>query len=201
MRMTDDQKAAARAVIVNAAGRRFRVDGLAGVGIDALARESGQTSGAIYAHFSSKAAVFAAVVGAGLGRLKAGIARFRSTGPGWARVFALQYLSAQHRDQIADGCLLPSLSADVARSNEELRSAYAAEFEMAILALSEGCPGPTAEERRQQAITLLVLGTGGILLSRAVPAGSLSDDILEAASRAASALVTSRDVTFSYRQG
>ncbi|MCZ8261086.1 MAG: TetR/AcrR family transcriptional regulator [Beijerinckiaceae bacterium] len=188
MRMTDDQKAAARAVIVNAAGRRFRVDGLAGVGIDALARESGQTSGAIYAHFSSKAAVFAAVVGAGLGRLKAGIERCRSTGPGWARVFARQYLSKQHRDQVADGCLLPSLSADVARSNEELRSAYAVEVETAIMALSEGCSGPTAEERRQQAITLLVLGTGGILLSRAVPAGSLSDDILEAASRAVSKL-------------
>ena len=188
MRMTDDQKAAARAVIVNAAGRRFRVDGLAGVGIDALARESGQTSGAIYAHFSSKAEVFAAVVSAGLARLKAGIERCRSTGPGWARIFALQYLSKQHRDQVADGCLLPSLSADVARSNEELRSTYATEVETAIMALSEGCPGPTAEERRQQAITLLVLGTGGILLSRAVPSGSLSDDILEAASRAVSKL-------------
>lgn len=187
MRMTDEQKAAARAVIVNAAGRRFRADGLAGVGIDALAREAGQTSGAIYAHFSSKAEVFAAVVSAGLARLKAGIERCRAAAPGWARVFALQYLSTHHRDQVADGCLLPSLSADVARSNEELRSAYAAEFETAIQALAEGCTGPTAEERRQQAITLFVLGAGGILLSRAVPAGSLSDEILKAASRAVSA--------------
>ncbi len=186
MRMTDEQKAAARAVIVNAAGRRFRVDGLAGVGIDALAREAGQTSGAIYAHFSSKAEVFAAVVSAGLVRLKAGIERCRAAGPSWARLFALQYLSKQHRDQVAEGCLLPSLSADVARSNEQLRSAYAAEFETAIQSLSEGCPGSTAEERRQQAITLFVLSAGGILLSRAVPTGSLSDEILEAASRAAS---------------
>jgi TetR/AcrR family transcriptional repressor of nem operon len=190
MRMTDEQKAAARTVIVNAAGRRFRVDGLAGVGIDALAREAGQTSGAIYAHFSSKAAVFAAVVGAGLGRLKAGIERCRPAGPGWARVFARQYLSGQHRDQIADGCLLPSLSTDVARSDEDLRSAYAAEFESAIQVLSEGCTGSTAEERREQAITLLALGAGGVLLSRAVPAGRLSDEILEAASRAASRLST-----------
>lgn len=190
MRMTEEQKAAARAVIVNAAGRRFRVDGLAGVGIDALAREAGQTSGAIYAHFSSKAAVFAAVVSTGLARLKAGIERCRPAGPGWARVFALQYLSGQHRDQIADGCLLPSLSADVARSDEELRSTYAAEFESAIQVLSEGCTGSTAEERREQAITLLVLGAGGVLLSRAVPAGLLSDEILEAASRAASRLST-----------
>ncbi len=88
------------------------------MGIDALAREAGQTSGAIYAHCSSKAEVFAAVVSAGLTRLQAGIERCRAAGPGWARVFALQYLSKQHRDQIADGCLLPSLIADVARSHE-----------------------------------------------------------------------------------
>jgi len=190
MRMTDEQKSAARTVIVNAAGRRFRVDGLAGVGIDALAREAGQTSGAIYAHFSSKAAVFAAVVSTGLGRLKAGIERCRPAEPGWARVFALQYLSGQHRDQIADGCLLPSLGADVARSDKDLRSAFAAELESAIQMLSEGCTGSTAEERREQAITLLVLGAGGVLLSRAVPAGLLADEILGAASRAASRLST-----------
>lgn len=185
MRMTDEQKAAARAVIVNAAGRRFRVDGMAGVGIDALAREAGQTSGAIYAHFASKAAVFAAVVDAGLARLRAGMERCRAAGAGWAKVFARQYLSAPHRDQIADSCLLPSLSADVARGDMALRSAYAGELAIAIETLAEGCPGGTAAERRQQAIALLVLGAGGLLLSRAVPAGSLADEILAAATAAA----------------
>ncbi|MCA3628457.1 MAG: TetR/AcrR family transcriptional regulator [Methylobacterium sp.] len=186
MRMTDEQKAAARAVIVNAAGRRFRTDGLAGVGIDALAREARQTSGAIYAHFPSKAAVFAAVVEAGLARLLAGMERARSMGKGWARMFTQQYLSAQHRDQIAEGCLLPSLSADVARGDGELRAAYAAEFEKAVETLAEGCPGATAEERRRQAIAMLVLGAGGLLLSRAVPPGPLADEILAAALDAAS---------------
>lgn len=192
MRMTEDQKAAAQALIVNAAGRRFRVDGLAGVGIDALAREAGQTSGAIYAHFASKAAVFAAVVSTGLVRLKAGIERFRAAGPGWARVFAGEYLSNRHRDQIADGCLLPALSADVARGDTDLRSAYADALSRAIEALSEGCPGKTAEERRRQAMSLLALSAGGILLSRAVPTGPLADEILEA-SRQAAGLLTPED--------
>jgi AcrR family transcriptional regulator len=185
MRMTDEQKTAARAVIVTAAGRRFRVDGMAGVGIDALAREAGQTSGAIYAHFASKAAVFAAVVDAGLARLRAGMERCRAAGAGWARVFARQYLSAQHRDQIADGCLLPSLSADVARGDMALRSAYAADLVRAIDTLAEGCPGATEAERRQKAIVLLALGCGGVLLSRAVPAGPLADEILAATTAAA----------------
>ena len=50
-----------------------------------------------------------------------------------------------------------------------------------------GLVADLALERRQQAITLFVLGAGGILLSRTVPAGSLSDEILEAASRAVNA--------------
>lgn len=189
MRMTDEQKAAARAVIVTAAGRRFRVDGMAGVGIDALAREAGQTSGAIYAHFASKAAVFAAVVDAGLVRLRAGMDRCRAAGPGWARVFARQYLSALHRDQIADGCLLPSLSADVARGGAELRADYAAALDAAIATLAEGCAGATPEERRAQAIQVLVLGAGGLLLSRAVPPGALADEILAASDKAAGTLL------------
>jgi AcrR family transcriptional regulator len=189
MRMTDEQKAAARAVIVTAAGRRFRVDGMAGVGIDALAREAGQTSGAIYAHFASKAAVFAAVVDAGLIRLRAGMDRCRAAGTGWARVFAQQYLSAPHRDQIAEGCLLPSLSADVARGGAELRADYAAALDAAIATLAEGCPGATPEERRAQAIQVLVLGAGGLLLSRAVPPGALADEILAAADQAAGTLL------------
>ncbi|MCZ8316064.1 TetR/AcrR family transcriptional regulator [Phreatobacter sp.] len=183
--MTDEQKAAARAVIITAAGRRFRVDGMAGVGIDALAREAGQTSGAIYAHFTSKAAVFAAVVDAGLARLRAGMERCRAAGAGWARVFVRQYLSAQHRDQIAEGCLLPSLSADVARGDMDLRSAYAADLARAIDTLAEGCVGATEAERRQTAIALLALGAGGLLLSRAVPAGPLADEVLAAATAAA----------------
>ncbi len=181
MRMTDEQKAAAQAVIVTAAGRRFRVDGMAGVGIDALAREAGQTSGAIYAHFSSKAAVFAAVVDAGLQRLRAGMDRCKAAGTGWARVFAAQYLSRLHRDQIAEGCLLPSLSADVARGDPTLRTDYATAFEQAITTLAEGCPGMTSEERRSQAIQILVIGVGGLLLSRALPSGTLADDVLSAA--------------------
>ena len=189
MRMTPDQKEAARAVIVAAAGRRFRVDGMAGVGIDALARDAGQTSGAIYAHFTSKADVFAAVVAAGLARLLGGVERARAAGAGWARLFSRQYLSREHRDQIADGCLLPSLSADVARSDPALRASYASQVETVIACLADGCSGMTPEARRQQAIGLLVLGAGGLLISRAMPSGALADEILSAAEQAVDAVL------------
>ena len=193
MRMKPEQKQAARAAIVEAAGRRFRLEGRAGVGIDGLAAEAGQTSGAIYAHFGSKAEVFAAVVEAGLQRLNAGIARTRATGGAWVAAFAAGYLSRGHRRSVGEGCALPSLSADVARAPAEVRQVYADGLDRAIRALSEGCAGATPEQRRAQAIAVLALSAGGILLSRAVPDGPLAEEILAACKAATSSLVEPMD--------
>lgn len=192
MRMKPEQKQAARMAIVEAAGRRFRLEGRAGVGIDALAAEAGQTSGAIYAHFGSKAEVFAAVVEAGLQRLVAGIERTRTAGGAWVAAFATGYLSRGHRRSVAEGCALPSLSADVARAPAEVRQVYAEALEEAIALLASGCNEPTSEEQRVGAVAILALAAGGMLLSRAVPDGPLADEILQACREAALVLASSR---------
>jgi TetR/AcrR family transcriptional repressor of nem operon len=152
MRMRPEQKEAARAAIVAAAGRRFRLSGQAGVGIDALAGETGQTSGAIFAHFRSKAEVFAAVVEAGLGRLLSGIERTKAASGAWAAAFAAGYLSRGHRRGIAEGCLLPGLSADVARAPADVRETYGRSVDLALGLLADGCAGAGDRERREKAI-------------------------------------------------
>jgi TetR/AcrR family transcriptional repressor of nem operon len=195
MRMKPEQKQAARAAIVEAAGRRFRMEGRAGVGIDALAAEAGQTSGAIYAHFGSKAEVFAAVVATGLRRLVAGIERTRASGGSWVTAFAAGYLSRGHRRSIAEGCALPGLSADVARAPADVRQTYAGSLEEAITFLAAGCDRPTPEEQRAGAVAILALAAGGILLSRAVPDGPLADEILDACRKAAATLAGSREAS------
>jgi AcrR family transcriptional regulator len=190
--MKPEQKQAARAAIVEAAGRRFRMEGRAGVGIDALAAEAGQTSGAIYAHFGSKAEVFAAVVETGLRRLVAGIERTRAAGGAWVAAFAAGYLSRGHRRAIAEGCALPGLSADVARAPAEVRQTYADALDEAITLLAGGCDRPTLDERRAVAVAILALASGGVMLSRAVPDGPLADEILSACRKAAATLASSR---------
>ena len=90
MRMTPENKHKARAALVDAAGKLFREQGVAATGIDAIARETGQTSGAFYAHFPSKADVFRDAVEAGFARLIGGIKRTGEGGRGarWAGQFA-----------------------------------------------------------------------------------------------------------------
>lgn len=185
MRMTAEQKAAARAAILGAAGKRFREKGEAGIGIDGLAAAAGLTSGAIYAHFKSKAELFAGVVDQGLRRLVAGIERFKPMGPGFAKAFASRYLGADHRAAIAEGCLLPALSADIARSPADVRARYAEGVEAAIAALAQGCTGATEEERRSQAIAVLALSAGGLLIARALPDGPLADEVLASTTKGA----------------
>ena len=54
MRYGKDQKQATRRRIVEAAGRRFKQDGIDGAGVAAVMSDAGLTNGAFYAHFASK---------------------------------------------------------------------------------------------------------------------------------------------------
>ena len=83
----------ARARLVDAAGRGFRTGGFGGAGVDALAKGAGLTSGAFYAHFSSKAEAFQLAVADGLAFLRGGILKFReSHGRNWREPFIDFYL-------------------------------------------------------------------------------------------------------------
>src|SRR5207244_13509366 len=54
MRYGKDQKRATRRRILEAAGRRFKEDGIDGAGIAVVMSDAGLTNGAFYAHFASK---------------------------------------------------------------------------------------------------------------------------------------------------
>src|SRR3954468_18640411 len=54
MRYPKDQKQATRQRILEAAGRRFKQDGIDGAGVAAVMTDAGLTNGAFYAHFKSK---------------------------------------------------------------------------------------------------------------------------------------------------
>src|SRR5688500_20368304 len=54
MRYGKDHKQATRQRILEAAGRRFKQDGIDGAGVAAVMSDAGLTNGAFYAHFASK---------------------------------------------------------------------------------------------------------------------------------------------------
>src|SRR6059036_1401128 len=78
MRYGKDQKQATRQRILQAAGQRFKQDGIDGAGIAAVMSDAGLTNGAFYAHFASKEDLVANVV---TDQLLDTAARLSSTGP------------------------------------------------------------------------------------------------------------------------
>src|SRR4249919_1699232 len=103
MRYGKDQKQATRQRIVEAAGRRFKADGIDGAGVAAVMSDAGLTNGAFYGHFTSKEDLVANVLA---DQLRAQRHSFDAQTPDRAglEAFIRSYLSPQHRDQCADGC-------------------------------------------------------------------------------------------------
>ena len=188
MRMTPENKDKARAALVDAAGKLFREQGVAATGIDAIARSIGQTSGAFYAHFPSKADVFRGAVEAGFARLTFGIKRSSDAGGSrWATLFAKRYLSRSRRDSVGEGCLMPTLANEATRAGGEAHRLFGRMLTEAASELASGCGED--DRRLDRAFAILALCAGGLMLARAVPDEATSDTMLKACRDAAEALI------------
>lgn len=190
MRMTPETKDKARAALVDAAGRLFREQGVSATGVDAIARAIGQTSGAFYAHFASKADVLGEAVDAGFARLIGGIRRVGETGDAHAALeFAQRYLTTAARDNVGRGCLLPTLANDAARADTTTHRAFGEHLALAALELAKGCGDGDEKQREDRAFAMLALCAGGLMLARAMPDRAASDRMLDACRDAAKKLV------------
>jgi AcrR family transcriptional regulator len=168
--------------VLDAAAREFREQGFGGVGVDALAKSAGVTSGAFYSHFRSKSGAFRAVVAQGVQRLNAAVGLFRGKyGDKWFVAFASYYLGKEHRRDVAGGCALPSLSAEVARAPDDTRKDYEAELVRVATAIAEGLPGHPGREAAWPVMAQLA---GGVLLARAVKSEALAKEIAESVLKA-----------------
>jgi AcrR family transcriptional regulator len=172
------KKEESRARILASAGRGFRGQGFGGLGVDGLAKAAGVTSGAFYAHFKSKSEAFREAVRAGMADLGAGVEAFRDEGGDWIGRFIDFYLGERGRSPLAESCALQSLTAEVARADDETRAAYEAELRPVIEALAAGLAADGAG--RARAIALLALLSGGVSMARAVTDPDLQAEIVAA---------------------
>lgn len=189
MRYKLDHKSRTKQRILAMAAQSFNADGYAATGVAKVMQACGLTVGGFYAHFANKEGLLAEVLAHRLDRtrknLLAGLDTFQ--GVPWVREFMRRYLSRSHRDDPASGCVLPALSAEVARQDSCTRDVFEEHLHQIIAEVSDKIPpGPhpqmSAEDR---ALATIALGAGALLLSRAVNDQVLADRILMAARRMA----------------
>lgn len=167
MRYGPEHKAQAREKLLGAVGRGFRRLGYGGIGVDALAKEAGVTSGAFYGHFASKAEALEAVAVSGITDLRETVRGLQASDPeGWLETFVDFYLSTRRTCELGESCALQSLTPEVARAERSTRVAYETELLCLVEAFSAGLPGSPAA-RRKLAWTILAILSGGVTLARA----------------------------------
>ena len=191
MRYSKDHKQATRQRILEAAGRRFKQDGIDGAGVAAVMSDAGLTNGAFYAHFASKEDLVANVLA---DQLRAQRHSFDAQSPDRAglEAFIRSYLSPQHRDQCADGCPSAALLDEIARRPAATKQVFTDELMGVVDDIASRLGRTDAEAPRTDALTLFGLMLGTLQLARALTDRDLSDQLLSRGVETAMTLLNDR---------
>lgn len=182
-----EHKEATRRRMIEAAGRRFKSDGIDGSGIATLVADVGLTNGAFYGHFSSKDDLIATVVAHQLAEQVA-VLNSLPAGLESVKAFLGQYLSAGHRDDLAGGCPSAALLDEIGRCDVSVREAYTQGAASMIEAIARHLDDGDPQRTEERAIALFSLLVGALQTARAVTDPALSEQILAAAMSAALSL-------------
>lgn len=183
MRYTKEHKEKTRKKILETAGKKFRKDGVAAVGLAELMANAGLTNGAFYAHFKSKEDLLRNVISCVFQERDAYIASLASA-VGLSGALEA-YLSAQHRDNSGMGCPTAALVAEIVRHPKQTRKVFTEKLENSLNQLAKQIPAKSEAESYQKAIAIFSLIVGAVQLARAVSDQNLSDTILQNALNAA----------------
>ena len=185
MRNSQDRKNKTRQRILNTAARLFSRNGFSEITIGEIMTAAGLTHGGFYRHFNSKDELYAEAVRHFLCK-ETPEPWQKSSGDAcladqpFARSVVDAYLSRDHLDDLDGSCPLIGLPSDVARSSPFVKAAYREVAESMIRVFESNLNAPDAH---QQALILVALCVGAMVLARAVDDQLLADDFRNAALR------------------
>jgi len=183
MRRSKAEKAKTHKRIVAIAAKRFREEGLAGIGIADLMKEAGLTVGGFYKHFKSRDHLVAEAVGSALGVWKHQVDAAASGGPPVTYESLVDdYLSEAHRNHPGTGCPVGALAGDIARSDKRTRALVTRQIRENIELLATLIRGGNKKDKgtaRSQAVLTYCALVGAIGVARAVSDAQLSHEILK----------------------
>jgi len=183
MPYSTNHKRGTRARILNVAAHLFNKKGFSEASIEGIMTAAGLTHGGFYRHFHSKDELYAEAV---RNFLHPDVQEpWQKPRPelcdpkvSFGRYIVDAYLSREHLDDLDGSCPLIGLSSDVARSSQTVKAAYREVVESMIRLFEANSHGPKA---REQALVLIALCVGGMVLGRGLDDEDLADDIRNAA--------------------
>jgi TetR/AcrR family transcriptional repressor of nem operon len=184
MRVSRAQVQQNRERILQEAARLFRERGFDAVGVADVMKAAGLTHGGFYGHFKSKDDLIAqAMHAAALPVLEGWREEAQTDGPAALKAIAGRYLSLEHRDDPAEGCLLAALGPEIARLKGAARGPVTEVAQGIVEVLQDLAPGDTQAERRRRAIALYAGWIGAMVLARASDDETFSREVLAAVAK------------------
>ncbi|WP_416356297.1 TetR/AcrR family transcriptional regulator [Aureimonas phyllosphaerae] len=183
MRVSRTQAEANRERVIDVASRLFRRHGFDGIGLKDLMAAAGLTQGAFYKQFASKEDLAAQATVRGYAGIRERWRQFASQDPRRPLASLVRsYLSPEHRDEQAEGCVMAALGADAARAGPAVRAAMQDGL-VAHIDFLEACLPEDEPDRRERAMATAASMIGAIVLARSVNDETLSKEILDASIR------------------
>ena len=175
MKVTKEQAAANKEAILTAASRLYREKGIDGIGIGELSRSVGLTHGGFYGQFPGGKEQLAS---------EAVSRTFESNIQEWQSAKSISeliqgYLTQAHLDNWMEGCPIPALGADVARTGGAVSSAFTKGIEDLIETLMALVKGETHDEKYRESLRILSSIAGAMLIARALDSPQLSEQFLQ----------------------
>jgi TetR/AcrR family transcriptional regulator, transcriptional repressor for nem operon len=175
-----EHKEQTRRRIVGAAAQLFNRRGFEAVTIVDIMTAAGLTHGGFYRYFKSKDELYAEAVRHFLRqeaypRWQKGRGGGRGAGRPFARLVLDAYLSRDHLEDVGGSCPLIALSSDAARASRAVKAAYREVAEAMVHVFKAQLKGRAA---REQAMVLVALCVGGMVLARALDDADMGGDFL-----------------------
>jgi TetR/AcrR family transcriptional repressor of nem operon len=195
MPLSKHHKEKTRANILAAACGLFREHGFEGVSIDDIMATAGMTRGGFYAHFKSKADLFAKVLA-----VEPSFTRMLAERQTGTRDGALQgaldviatYLDPDNIGYVISTCPMVSMARDVDKAGPEGRAALSKVVTELGALLKNGMAGADAGRHDGRAMAVLALCIGGVTMARTANDPALAATILNACENEAQRLLSAQ---------
>lgn len=193
MRLTADNKRKVTERIRAGAAEAFRADGYEAVNLDRLMWQADLTRGAFYAHYRSKADLFADILRHEHPLLRMLCERDGRDGSQLRRqMLAIfeAYLDPNNREAVFEGCTLASLTGDATRGNEKVRAGFGDGFKAICAEMARGQNQPPVAYG-----PALILATGALRTARAMADDTAEAEMLKNVWQAFNALLPEEECT------
>jgi TetR/AcrR family transcriptional repressor of nem operon len=171
------RKGETRRRVIELAARRFRAEGVDGVGIAKLMTEAGLTNGGFYAHFESKEELVKEAIIHAISEMPGGGAAH--LGADDLPAFIDRYLSITHRDHPEAGCAIAAMLPDLTRRAPDSLSIFNEEFKATLDYIATRLPDSLEEvDRQARAIAVFSHLLGTVQMARFINDAASSESVL-----------------------